>query len=237
MLIGAGKIGRLVVQQLQRSGCRSLMVTNRTFDDAVELGAQFRGSPIRFEDFPRYLKLADVVIGCTGSPQFLLLPEAIEGVLRERKRKAMFFIDLGVPRNFDPGINEIDNIYLYNIDDLKTLAEENLRERGGEAPKAEAIIDEEVESFLRWLAALEQVPVIVALREKFEEIRQRELEKSLSTTLRGMGEKERQALEDMTMAMINKLLHDPVTRLKQQGGEDDGVYAQALKKLFGLGEK
>lgn len=238
MLIGAGKMGDLVVRHLQRSGVSSLMVTNRTFERAVELAAQFHGSPIRFEDYPRYLKLADVVIGSTGSPQILLPSETVGEVLKERRQKAMFFIDLGVPRNFDPRIHEIDNVYLYNIDDLKGVAEANLQERSGEAHKAEEIVDEEVGGFLRWLDSLEQVPTIVALRQKLEEIRQRELEKSLSTSLKGLSEKERQALEDMTSAMINKILHAPITRLKKQPeDQDEAIYTEALRKLFDLEEK
>ena len=238
MLIGAGKMGDLVARHLQRSGVSSLMVTNRTFERAVELAAQFRGNPIRFEDYPRYLKLADLVIGCTGSPEVLLQPESVAEVLRERKQKAMFFIDIGDRRNFDPRINGMDNVYLYNIDDLEAVAKENLKGRTGELKKAEEIVDEEVAGFLRWLASLEQVPTIVALRQKLEEIRRGELEKSLSASLKGLSEKERQALEDMTSAMISKILHVPITRLKKQPEEEDeALYIEALKKLFGLEEK
>ncbi len=238
MLIGAGKMGDLVARHLQRSGVSSLMVTNRTFERAVELAAQFRGNPIRFEDYPRYLKLADLVIGCTGSPEVLLRRESVAEVLRERKQKAMFFIDIGDRRNFDPRINEMDNIYLYNIDDLEAVAKENLKGRTSELKKAEEIVDEEVAGFLRWLVSLGQVPTIVALRQKLEEIRRAELEKSLSTSLKGLSEKERQALEDMTSAMISKILHAPITRLKKQPEEqEEALYIEALKKLFGLEEK
>lgn len=238
MLIGAGKMGDLVARHLQRSGVSSLMVTNRTFERAVELAAQFRGNPIRFEDYPRYLKLADLVIGCTGSPEVLLQKESVAEVLKERKQKAMFFIDIGDRRNFDPRINEMDNIYLYNIDDLEAVAKENLKGRTGELKKAEEIVDEEVAGFLCWLGSLEQVPTIVALRQKLEEIRRGELEKSLGTSLKGLSEKERQALEDMTSAMIRKILHAPITRLKKSPEEqDEALYIEALKKLFGLEEK
>jgi glutamyl-tRNA reductase len=238
MLIGAGKMGDLVARHLQHSGVSSLMVTNRTFERAVQLAAEFRGNPIRFEDYPRYLKLADLVVGCTGSPEVLLRPETVAEVLKERKQKAMFFIDIGDRRNFDPRINEIDNVYLYNIDDLEAVAKENLKGRASEVKKAEEIVDEEVTLFLRWLASLEQVPTIVALRQKLEEIRRGEMEKSLSTSLKGLSEKERKALEDMTSAMISKILHAPITRLKQQPEDrDEALYIDALKKLFDLEEK
>ena len=238
MLIGAGKMGALVARHLQRSGVSSLMVTNRTFERAVQLAAEFHGNPVRFEDYPRYLKLADLVVGCTGSPEVLLRPESVAEMLRERKQRAMFFIDIGDRLNFDPRINEIDNVYLYNIDDLETVAKENLKGRASEVNKAEEIVDEEVAGFLRWLASLEQVPTIVALRQKLEEIRRGELEKSLSTSLKGLSEKEREALEDMTAAMISKILHAPITRLKKQReDQDEELYIEALKKLFDLGEK
>jgi len=238
MLIGAGKMGDLVARHLQRSGVSSLMVTNRTFERAVQLAAEFRGNPIRFEDYPRYLKLADLVVGCTGSPEMLLRPETVAEVIRERKQRAMFFIDIGDRRNFDPAINEINNVYLYNIDDLEAVAKENLRERTGEVQKAEEMVEEEVAGFLRWLASLEQVPTIVALRRKLEEIRRGELEKSLSTNLKGLSEKEREALEDMTSAMIGKILHAPITRLKKQPDDrDEALYIEALKRLFDLEEK
>jgi glutamyl-tRNA reductase len=237
MLIGAGKMGDLMARHLQRGGVHSLMVTNRTFERAVELAGRIHGSPILFEGFPRYLTLADLVIGCTGSPEILVEAPTVEKVLRERKQKAMFFIDIGDRRNFDPAINKIDNVYLYNIDDLKSVAEENLQERSNEAEKAEGIVYEEVESFARWIHSLEQIPTITALRQRLEEIRRGELEKSLGGGLRDLSEKQRQALDGMTAAMINKILHGPISHLKRNSrGEDDEetLYVAALKKLFDL---
>jgi glutamyl-tRNA reductase len=238
MLIGVGKIGNSVARHLQRNGVSSLMVTNRTFERAVEVAAEFRGNPIRFEEFSRYLKLADLVIGCAGAPEFLLRPETVEEILKDRKQMAMFFIDLGDRRNFDPRINEIANVYLYDIDDLQSVAQENLNGRAGEVRKADEIVDEEVGGFLRWLDSLDQVPTIVALRQRLEEIRQSEVEKSLRTSLKGLSEKERQAIEDLTSAMIGKILHAPISRIKQPSDdEEDALYVEALKKLFGLEDK
>ena len=234
MLIGAGKMGDSVCRHLQGNGVSSLIVTNRTFERAVEVAAEFRGNPIRFEDLPRYLKLADLVIGCAGAPEFLLKPEAVEETLRERKQKAMFFIDLGDRRNFDPSINQIANVYLYDIDDLQSVANENLNERAGEVRKADEIVEEEVAGFLHWLDSLDQVPTIVALRQRLEEIRRSELEKSLRTSLKGLSEKERQAIEDMTSAMIGKILHAPISRMKKPEDGEESLYVEALKKLFGL---
>jgi glutamyl-tRNA reductase len=238
MLIGAGKMGDLLARHLQNQGVQSLMVTNRTFDRAVELAEKIQGSPIRFEDFPRYLKMADLVIGCTGAPEVLVDAGAVEKVLRERKQKAMFFIDIGDRRNFDAKINDLDNVYLYNIDDLKSVAEDNLQERSIEAEKAEAIVLDEVQSFLRWIGSLEQVPTITALRQRFEEIRRKEIERYLGGSLKDLSEAQRAALENMTTAMINKLLHAPISQLKRNSQDDDddaALYVAALKRLFDLG--
>jgi glutamyl-tRNA reductase len=237
MLIGAGKMGDLMARHLQNQGVQSLMVTNRTFDRAVELAEKIQGSPIRFEDFPRYLKMADLVIGCTGAPEVLVDAGAVEKVLRERKQKAMFFIDIGDRRNFDAKINDLDNVYLYNIDDLKSVAEDNRQERSIEAEKAEAIVVDEVQGFVRWIGSLEQVPTITALRQRFEEIRRKEIERYLGGSLKDLSEAQRAALESMTTAMINKLLHAPISQLKRnsQDDEDDAaLYVAALKRLFDL---
>lgn len=238
MVIGAGKMGDLMARYLQRAGVKSVMVTNRTFERAVELAERIHGSPIRFDDFPRYLRMADLVIGCTGSPEILVDAATVEKVLRERKQEAMFFIDIGDRRNFDLEINNIDNAYLYNIDDLRGVADENLQERSSEAEKAEAIVLEEVEGFVEWVNSLDQIPTIAAFREKLEAIRQKEIEKSLSGHLRGLSEKQKKAVEDMTAAMLKKILHGPISHLKRTTeGEDDALYVAALRKLFDLEDK
>ena len=240
MLIGAGKMGDLMARQLQSVGVETLMVTNRTFERAVALAESIHGNPIRYEDFSRYLIMADLVIGCASATELLVDAATVEKVLRERKQRAMFFIDIGDRRNFDPRINDLDNVYLYNIDDLKSVAEDNLQERANEADKAEGIVGEEVENFLRWLSSLEQVPTIMALRRRFEEIRKGEMEKSLGGSLRDLSEAQRAALQDMTTAMINKMLHGPISQLKKNSSEEDddsAFYAAALKKLFDLEDK
>lgn len=240
MLIGAGKMGDLMARHLQSHGARSLMVTNRTFERAVALAERIQGSPIRFEDFSRYLKLADLVIGCAGAADVLIDATTVERVLRERKQKTMFFLDIGDRRNFDAKINDLDNVYLYNIDDLKSVAEDNRLERSNEAEKAEGIVREEVASFVRWMDSLEQVPTITALRHRFEEIRRREIEKSLGGGLKDLSAQQRAALDDLTTAMINKLLHGPISQLKKnasEDGDDTTLYVAALKRLFDLERK
>jgi glutamyl-tRNA reductase len=226
-----------MARHLQSNGARSLMVTNRTFERAVELAGSIHGSPILFEDFPRYLKIADLVIGCTGAQEVLIDAGAVSAILKERKHKPMFFIDIGDRRNFDAEINKLDNAYLYNIDDLQAVANENLQERSSEAEKAETIVLEEVENFTRWIHSLEQVPTIAALRQRFDEIGRKEMEKSLSGGLKGLSDEQREALENMTTAIINKMLHGPISQLKknaQQEDEEGTLYVAALKRLFDL---
>jgi glutamyl-tRNA reductase len=238
MLIGAGKMGHVVARQFKSCGVSSLMMTNRTFERAVEVAAEFEGNPIRFEEIPRYLKLADLVVGCAAAPEFLVKPEVVEETLRERKRQAMFFIDLGDRRNFDPRINSIADVYLYDIDDLQAVARENLDGRAAEVEKAEHIVDEEVAGFLHWLESLDQVPTIIALRQRLEDIRRSEIEKSLRTSLKELSDKERRAIDDMTSAIIGKILHGPISRLKKPSDEqEEALYVDALKKLFGLDDK
>jgi glutamyl-tRNA reductase len=237
MLIGAGKMADLMARHLQSHGVRSLMVTNRTFERAVALAERIQGSPIRFDDFSRYLKLADLVIGCTNAAEILVDASMVERVLRERKQRAMFFLDIGDRRNFDPKINDLDNVYLYNIDDLKIVAEDNRQERSSEAAKAETIVGEEVASFVRWMDSLEQVPTITALRQRFDEIRRLEIEKSLSGGLKDLSAQQRAALDELTTAMINKLLHTPISQLKRNSAEDGAdvtLYVAALRRLFDL---
>jgi glutamyl-tRNA reductase len=186
----------------------------------------------------KLLALASL-IGCATTPEILVDAPMVEKVLRERKQTPMFFIDIGDQRNFDSSINDIDNAYLYNIDDLQGVADDNLQERANEAAKAEEIVHEEVHRFLAWLDSLEQGPTIAALKQRFEDVRLKELEKSLSGSLKDLTEKQREALEEMTMAIVNKLLHNPITFLKnpQTQQEEDVLYVAVLKKIFDLDRK
>jgi glutamyl-tRNA reductase len=234
MLIGAGKMGQLAARHLLAHGVGELIVTNRTFDAAVELAREFAGTPVLFEHFPKYLQMADIVIGSTAATGYVLTEPLVHEALRERKGRPIFCIDMSVPRNFDPRINEIDNVYLYDIDDLGRVTETNLDERAREAGKAEEIIDGEVEAFWRWLGHLEVVPTIVALRDKVEAIRRSELQKTLNA-LKDLSPRERQALESLTAAIVNKILHAPITRLKQHDQRTEAFYIDATRRLFDLG--
>jgi glutamyl-tRNA reductase len=235
MLIGAGTMSELAARHLIAQGIGSVLVTNRTFDRAVELAREFHGTPVPFEEIQRYLRLADVVIGSTAAEEYILTPTLLHDVLRERKYRPMFLIDLSVPRNFDPALNDMDNLYLYDVDDLGGIARANLDERGREGQKAETIIEEEVDAFWKWLAALDAVPTIVALRDKVEAIRKNELEKTLAS-LRDLTPRERDALDAMTAAIVNKILHAPITHLKQHDRQLEAFYLAAARQLFDIEE-
>ena len=233
MLLGAGKMAELAARHLLAQGVGDMIVTNRTFDRAVELARDFQATPVPFDHFPKYLQLADIVIGSTASTGFVLTPTLVQDALRERKGRPIFCIDLSVPRNFDPRINELDNVYLYDIDDLGGVAADNLDMRAREAEKAERIVIEEVDAFCRWLGHLEVVPTIVALRDKAEVIRRSELEKTLRQ-LKEVSPREREALESLTNAIVNKLLHAPIARLKHQDEQIALSDIDATRRLFDL---
>ena len=233
MLIGAGTMSELAARHLLAHGVHSMLVTNRTFERAVELARDFHGTPVPFEDLRSYLHMADMVIGSTAADAHILTPAVVHDVLRQRKYRPMFLIDMSVPRNFDPRINDLDNVYLYDIDDLGGVASENLDERTREAEKAEAIVEEEIDTFWRWLGSLEAVPTIVALRDKIEAIRKAELDKTLAS-FSEITAAQRQALDAMTSAIVNKILHAPLTHLKQQDRQEEALYLAAARKLFDI---
>lgn len=234
LLIGAGEMCELAARHLVSGGIEKVLVTNRTYERAVTLAQEFRGEPIPFEEIYRGLRMVDIVISATDSPQYLLHHEEVAKVIKDRKQKPIFFIDIADPRNIEPRVGDIENVYLYNIDDLQKVANDNIQDREKEAQKAEAIVQDEVVKFVNWYHSLEVTPTIVALRKKFDEIRNKELEKTLSIHPH-LSDKERQSLEALTSAIINKILHDPLTLLKQKNEEAMAdLYIDALRTLFEL---
>jgi glutamyl-tRNA reductase len=235
MLVGAGKMSELVARHLKTHGIAGIMVATRTFDRAVELARAFEGIPVPFERITEYLKLADVVIGSAAATDYLITPPMVQDVLRARRQRPMFFIDMAVPRNFDPAINALDNAYVYDIDDLARTIADNAGEREREALRAEGIVEEEVERFWRWFTSLEVVPTIVALREHVEAIRRAELEKALAS-LKDQAPRHRALLDALTSAIVNKILHGPISSLKHASGEPDrATLLASARHLFKLG--
>jgi glutamyl-tRNA reductase len=229
-------MSELAAQHLVSGGVERVLVANRTHDRAVVLAQKFQGEAVPFGEMDAGIRRVDIVISATDSPHYLLRHEQVARIMKERRQKPIFFIDIADPRNIEPKVGEIENVYLYNIDDLQNVANENIKDREKEARKAEAIIEEEMIKFVQWYRSLEVTPTIVALRRKFEDIRKRELEKTFSH-LPDLTEKERKSLEALTAAIINKILHAPVTCLKRSNGEaSSDLYLDALRSLFQLSE-
>ncbi len=234
MLIGAGEMCELAAKHFINNGVSKVLVTNRTFSRAEKLAEEFNGTAVTFENFREQLHRADIVLSSTGAPDYVLGAKKLKEVCKLRRYKPMFLIDIAVPRDIDPAANKLDGIYLYDVDDLQGVVQANLKERQKEAAKAELIVEAEVEQFCSWLATLEVTPTIVALRRKIEQIRQAELEKTLSG-LNGLDDKQRKAIESMTSAMVNKILHQPTHILKQtSNGGDSNCYLDAVRTLFNL---
>jgi len=234
LLIGAGEMSELAARHLISGGIEKILVTNRTYERARSLALQFNGEAIPFEDMGQGLRKADIVISATDASQYLIHPDQVLKLMKERKQKPIFFIDIADPRDIAPEVGDLENVYLYNMDDLQKVAHENLKDREKEAQKAEAIVNDEVDKFVQWYQSLEITPTVVALRKKFEEIRTKELQKIFSFHP-DFSEKERQSIEALSHAIINKILHDPITRLKQKD-EDlmSDFYVHSLQTLFQL---
>ncbi len=234
LLIGAGEMCELAARHFVTNGVAQVLVTNRTYERAVRLAEEFQGKPILFENFADHLHRVDIVLTSTGAPNYILHQRQVDEVIKQRKYKPMFFIDIAVPRDIDPKVNDVNNVYLYDVDDLQGVVQANLKERHKEAKKAEGIIDQEIGQFFQWLSSLDVVPTIVALRKKFDQIRQAEVEKTLAG-LNGLGKKERKAVEAMAAAIVNKVLHQPMTVLKSSQNNAAGDnYLEAVRTLFDL---
>ena len=235
LVIGGGKMAELTARHFRGRGIGGLMFANRTFDRAVELAREFGGTPVPLDELARYLPLADVVIGSSAATEFLLTAETVQEMLRERGYRPTFLIDLGVPRNFEPRINALRNVYLYDIDDLEGVIGGNREEREREALRAEEIVRGEVDSFWRWFQNTDVVPTIVRLRDKADSICRRELDRTLSS-LRQLGDEERKSIEAMAQAIVNKLLHEPISRLRRVH-DPQAQDVLAARRLFGLDEE
>ena len=229
LVVGAGKMGDLAARNLVSRGAEIAWIANRTTDRAVELAARFGSAAVPLERMGEQLAAADVVISSTSAPGWTLDRAQVSDALPARKGRPLFFIDLAVPRDLDPGIHELDGCYLYDIDDLQAVVAETLAGRRREAERAEAIVAAEAERFREWQASLDVVPAIASLRARAEEIRETELERAK------LSGAERRAAESVTAAVLNKLLHLPTIRMKQAAAAADGViYADAVRHLFGL---
>ncbi len=236
LLIGAGEMAELAARHFAGNGVQSISVANRSHERALELAKEFNGVPVKFEDFVVEMAESDIVLCSTGAPHYVIGPEEVSKVIAIRQNRPIFFIDISVPRNIDPQINKLDNVFLYDIDDLQLSVETNIRTREKEALKAEEIITEEIERFTRWFKSLDAIPMIVALKDRAEQIRQTELGR-ISGKLGTLTPAQQEALEGLTAAIVNKLLHSPLTVLKEELHSTNGnMILEAARKLFNLEE-
>lgn len=234
MVIGAGKMSRLTARHLQAQGARKIVVANRHLERARELAAEFGGEAITLDQVTAELGRCDLVISSTGSPELIIDRALVAEVMRVRRRQPLFMVDIAVPRDIDPRAQEIDNVFLYDIDDLEAVVQANLREREREARLVERIIAEEVRKFRGWLCGLDVVPLIKSLRQKAETIRVSELERAFNK-LQDLTPEERSVIDRMSSLIVNKILNDPTWRIKQLAGtENGGLYVETLSRLFNL---
>jgi glutamyl-tRNA reductase len=233
LILGAGKMSELTAKHLVANGVERVLVANRTYERAEELADRFGGEAIRYDDLFERMREADIVISSTAATHYVITRDKIAEVSR-RRRDPLFLIDIAVPRDIDPACSEVNDVFLYDIDDLNGVVSANLEERMAEAKRAEVIIDEEMTEFERWLESMEVVPTVAAIRAKAEQVRTEELEKALRR-LGGLSEKELKTVDALTCAIVNKMLHGPTARLKHVATEKDGYnYIEAARFLYGL---
>jgi glutamyl-tRNA reductase len=235
-VVGAGKMSELAAKHLRRSGASAIFVSNRTFERAQELAELFHGTAIKFDLLFDHIEKADIIISSTGAPHFIISKEQVERLLAARKNRPMFFIDIAVPRDVDPAVNELDNAFVYDIDDLEQVVDANRKQREREAVWAEEIVRQEVEKTIRRLASREVVPTIVALEAQLNSIREKEVERHRAR-LNSLTPEQREAVEALTRGIVNKILHGPITELKNGAGRPEyGTLEHLVRKMFGVGD-
>ena len=234
IIVGAGEMCELAARHFRSHGVREIMVANRTWQRGLELASKIGGTPIPFEEIKERFKEADIILSSTGASRPLIFKEDVKKALKYRKGKPLFIIDLAVPRDVEPEVNELDGVFLYDIDDLKQVAQEHANNRLNEAERAKELVEEEVEKFTKWYRSLEIVPTIKDLREWAEALRKSEMER----VLRGLSldEREKQKVELLSKRLMNKFLHPLVVFLKAQARDENSVkeYSELIRCIFGL---
>ena len=231
LLLGAGEMGELTAKYLVDAGVRDLFIANRTLEKAEALASRLGGQALSISEGIGKIREVDILLTSLGG-SFLLKHSELEGVMKNRKGRSLFIIDIGVPRNVEPESGELESVYLYNVDDLSTIVQSNRGQRQKAVEEAESILKEEVEKLCEWLSTRELVPTLVRLRDRYEEVRKLEWEEFLRKHP-DLPEKERKTLERLTQSLTAKLLHDPTVRLKQINVEADRFeYARMLNDLF-----
>ncbi len=237
LLVGAGEMAELAAEHLIAQGVAEVVVANRTLERAANLARRFNGTAVGLTELNEQLTEVDIIISSTGATDLILTKDDVKPVMRQRRNRPLFLIDIAVPRDLDPKINDLDNIYLYDIDDLKSVVEVNKAERDKEASRAERIVVEEALKFGHWLEGMEVAPTIAALRQKADAIRAGELEKTLKN-LKNLSSKEQRSVEMLANAIVNKLLHEPMIYLKagNKHPEKKEANVAVVRRMFGLDE-
>jgi len=234
MIIGAGEMGELTLKHLVDKGISAVIVANRTYQKAVDLANEYDGTAIDYESFVDSMHQADVVISTSGAPHYIIHPKQMPSVLRARRNKPILLIDIAVPRDIHPDLEKIENIYLYNIDDLQSIVNANITFREKELEYCSTIIEGEVENFIAWLRTLDVGDIIREFREELHEIRKAELARSLNK-LPELSDGYKREIEYLTERIVNKILNHPTRVLREETTQDVAFrYIDALKSLFGL---
>jgi glutamyl-tRNA reductase len=234
LILGAGEMAKLTGIHLQAQEVRQITIASRTLSTSERLAAQLGGQAVPWDRLDAALAAADIVIAATGATDPVLTRARVEEAMRPRQNRPTFIIDIAVPRDVDPSVGDLNEVFLYNIDDLQSIVRENLARRGSELARAEAIVDEEVGKFGGWMQSRGAVPTVVALRQRFDAIRRAELER-LEPKLAGLPPEARARVEEITRLIVEKLLLGPTEQLKSAADETTvTVYAETLNQLFDL---
>jgi len=234
LMIGAGATAELVARALVARGVDTVFVANRHHDRALGLAERFDGEAIRFETLPEQLVEVDVVVSTTNSPHHIIERDGLEQVMAEREARPLVLIDIAVPRDIEPGCRELAAVSVYDIDDIQQIVERNAGVREAEATRAERIIEDELDRFQKWLASLEVVPTIAAMRERGDEVVRRVLAEN-ENRWENLTDADRARMELMAKAIASRILHEPTRRIRRAAGSDEAYqYVSAMRELFGL---
>jgi len=235
LILGAGGMAKLTGTHLRAQRVRQITIASRTLTAAARLARDLNGQAVAWSDLNTVLSAADIVITATGAAEPVLTRASVQEVMRPRRQRPLFIIDIAVPRDVEPSVGNLDQVFLYNIDDLQGIVKENLTRRSSELERAESIVDEEVAKFTAWLHSREVIPTVVALRDRFEAIRQAELAR-LESKLAGLPPEARARVDEITQLLVQKLLLTPTEQLKSVRDETlISAYSDALNRLFSLG--
>jgi glutamyl-tRNA reductase len=232
LVIGAGEMSLLTIQHLQSHGVKSILVINRTYQKAADMAREIHARAVPFEDLAGCIAESDIVISSTGSPNFIINKEIAHRAMTLRRNRPMFFVDIAVPRDIDPKINQIDGVFLYDIDDLQSVVEKNKQQRLKEAERAEEIISQEAEVFWNKLKSLDIAPTIRDIQARIEQLRKKEIEMTMKK-MGDLNDAQKKALEDLTSSLTNKILQQSYSELRQLANQPDGVEKiELIRKLF-----